>query len=65
MAIKNDATWMLIGCDEESSAQPNATYFHGVIDEVRIEQVVCSANWIHYDDAAQRDMVITYGHVTR
>ena len=63
LAVKNDATPVLIGCDEESSAQPNANYLDGAVDEIRIEKVVRSANWIRYDDAAQRDLVITYGVV--
>ena len=65
MALDNDTTPMLIGCDEGLSNQPNENFLHGAVDEVRVEQVVRSANWLHYDDAAQRDMVITYGQVSR
>jgi biopolymer transport protein ExbB len=65
MTVDTDTTPMLIGCDEGVTNQPNENFLHGAADEIRVEQVARDADWIKYDDAAQRDMVITYGQVTR
>jgi hypothetical protein len=63
--VQHDPTPILIGADEESSTIPNANFLDGAVDEIRIEHGVRSAPWIHYDDQAQRDLVITYGPVER
>ena len=63
--IQHDATPIVIGADEESSTSPNANFLDGAADEIRIEHGVRSAQWIRYDDQAQRDLVISYGPVER
>lgn len=59
--VEHDPTPIVIAGDEESSPEPNANYLDGAADEIRIEHGVRDADWLAYDDAAQRDMVIDYG----
>ena len=59
-AVEHDPMPIVIAADEESSDVPNANYLDGAADEIRIEHGVRDADWLAYDDAAQRDMVIDY-----
>lgn len=60
---------LFIGCGRNLSGTPideaDNDYVDGDLDEVRIEAVGRSAAWIEYTVRAQRDEVISYGHVER
>jgi hypothetical protein len=54
-----------IGADHNStSANPDADFIDGKIDEIRLETVARTPAWIAYDVAAMKDQVINYGSVT-
>jgi hypothetical protein len=54
---------ILIGADNNGSVpqgQADTDWHNGLLDEARIETVVRSADFITYDHAVQRDLVISY-----
>jgi hypothetical protein len=64
-AMLHGAHAILLGADRNNGGQPDADFVDGMLDEVRIESVARSADWVAYDVASQRDQVITYGPVDR
>ncbi|HTR56400.1 MAG TPA: LamG-like jellyroll fold domain-containing protein [Kofleriaceae bacterium] len=52
---------ILLGADRNNGGAADADFVDGMIDEVRLEHVARSPAWIAFDDASQRDLVITYG----
>lgn len=54
---------ILLGADRNNGAAPDADFVDGRIDEVRVENVSRSHAWLAFDNASQRDAVITYGAV--
>jgi hypothetical protein len=58
--VQHDANSMIIGATMGSSG-----YLDGMADEIRLEHAYRSDMWIHYEDAAMRDGVISYGPIER
>jgi hypothetical protein len=66
-ALTTTTSTIYIGCDRNNTSGsqpanvPDIDFFHGAIDEVRLESVARPADWLGFEDAAMRDLVITYG----
>jgi len=54
---------ILIGADASAGAGPDADFLDGLVDEVKIENVVRDPAWIEADDLATRDQLLQYGPV--
>jgi hypothetical protein len=62
-AMRHSPNPVVIAADRNAGGNPDADFFDGTIDEVRLETVVRSPAWIAYDVASMRDELITYGPV--
>jgi len=67
--LDDSATPLYIGADRNNNdgttpaGMPDDDFTNGSIDEVRIENVARSPEWIAYDLASQQDAIISYGPV--
>lgn len=62
----SSANPLFIGCGHSSATANDVgegDYWEGALDEVRVETVARSADWLSYEQAAHEDRVITYGPV--
>jgi hypothetical protein len=60
-AVSHSARPIFLGADCDSgNACPDASFFDGALDEVRLAKIARTPAWLAYQVASQRDQVITY-----
>jgi hypothetical protein len=64
--LVNDPLPIFLGAARDGTAAPGTPdhdFVDGTLDEIRIENVVRTPQWLVADDLAQRDQLITYGPI--